>query len=805
MSAQTSTYSHEKNGNTPRFTTKGPRNTEPDPVDKRLKHLRDKVLPASPFLLTVPSDVPFRLGDRYINNWAVGSDGPFKPEEQQLQYMTFLNHSEGDSLLVAVGDWSDESGNIMAEDDSKPASVTSTASTPLNGATKKKISLSDYKSKRKTGGQTTSGSQGADISKNDRISRHGTTNGTSIPHSRGSQHPKLHRNAEDDASRQKRIAEPESKPLRDGETRQPGPRSPKKPRLSPLKTDSGDISHSNGTNPSLPALLSPTLPPVPVSPKLPQLLSPTLPPDIEEELSRLGDESPIPLIVPKDRSPLPSRTSKNDSLAATLSDGRRPHSGSISSSKNLNLNNKPGLSVHNRSTIASKTVDYESRESSGSTAKKMPSAVHGGSGITASKTRLIVRLKYGRSNRKRVEGLLKFSGKKKVSVETPRSNPTEDHESRDGRIKKEQPALKRGTSPRQGERRQRPVESDEYQEVPRKRPKTTGLDSASPSSSIAPASDAVNQRSSKPMTSAPAPAPKRDVKGTASRHQDSEETEARTHLAGKTTPLNPERNTQASPPLSTESRPTHSRDRERRAWRDEYQKYAGLGRDLKHTASRQASDAKLAAATAVEAILCFVLAFIADDRCKAITRQVPDSTNWRSILAYWRVVTKNSAAYPHLHGLCLLLGAVSHDTIHALDLERLAVSPLPGEQSPVPTPGSDGHTVTPDESKKYKTEFLELKTRLLEYYKEALRLWLEGARKLSDEVLKHEFPSTWSKRSGDYPERGKESLKLGSYSGRFFLPLGRTTTPLEAVRFGCAVLSEWCQKEGVDWHARLQI
>jgi hypothetical protein len=35
--------------------------------------------------------------------------------------------------------------------------------------------------------------------------------------------------------------------------------------------------------------------------------------------------------------------------------------------------------------------------------------------------------------------------------------------------------------------------------------------------------------------------------------------------------------------------------------------------------------------------------------------------------------------------LCLLLGAVSFTAIHTLDLERLAISPIPGEHTPVPT------------------------------------------------------------------------------------------------------------------------
>jgi hypothetical protein len=181
---------------------------------------------------------------------------------------------------------------------------------------------------------------------------------------------------------------------------------------------------------------------------------------------------------------------------------------------------------------------------------------------------------------------------------------------------------------------------------------------------------------------------------------------------------------------------------------------------LKHAAERHtnkdavtAGDEKLAVVTAIEAVLCFILAFVADDQSKALARQVGDSSTWLSILAYWRVVRKNSAPYPRLHSLCLILGAVSYDAIHALDLERLAVAPLPGDHTPVPTPGSDGTTVTSDENKKNRRDIIELKSRLPDFYKESQRLWLEGLQGLSEDILAREFPDTWSGRSRRYSTR----------------------------------------------------
>jgi glycine/D-amino acid oxidase-like deaminating enzyme len=110
-----------------------------------------------------------------------------------------------------------------------------------------------------------------------------------------------------------------------------------------------------------------------------------------------------------------------------------------------------------------------------------------------------------------------------------------------------------------------------------------------------------------------------------------------------------------------------------------------------------------------------------------------------------------------------------------------------------------------DETKKSRKEFIELKNQLPKSHKESQKLWLEGTRGLSEDVLAREFPSTWSRRSRNYSERGRPQLKAGDYSGAYFLPLGGTTSPIEVVRFAWALLKEWCAKEGVDWTGRLDL
>ncbi|KAJ5090406.1 hypothetical protein N7532_009090 [Penicillium argentinense] len=718
-------------------------------LDHRLKRLSETVLPLHPYLLTLPTNAPFRLGSRSANNnWAVGHDRPFSSEEQQLQYMTFLSHHSGDSLLVAVGDWSDDSGRMMTD---QPTTTTATEN-PRDTIAKKKISLKDYNTQKVTNVVATPAENRArerrEESKRERertatsprvtnseLARNGKLDTTPIP-SKSQTRPSPNQDS------QKRPSATLFESLDPQAAKGTEMHSPKKPRLSPEKEPRIESVPAKSRSPRLPALLSPTLPPT-AAPKLPRLLSPTLPPDIEKELARLGGNSP-------------TRTSpKRESTGARSKRDDVSHPRSLASAKDPSKPNP---------------------------------------------LQRIVSLKYGKSNRKRVEALLKFSAKKTL-YRTNFSPGTEtDYEEAPHSEKKRDDVD--------------PVRNN----IVSKKPKTKGRnetdETAGPVSGRVKGFKASSDKPSTPTFHPPTQdkikqtslTPVKDVKGMVSRRHDPGDGDGKT-------PVNPT-NKRYSTELGAKGSPSQSESRcrnsDRRAWRDEFQRFSNIGRELKHAAERytttagtSSTDEKLAAVTAIEAILCFVLAFVADDQSKALARQTGDSSTWISILAYWRVVRKRSQSYPVLHSLSLLLGAVSYDAIHALDLERLAASPLPGENTPVPTPGSDSHAVPADESKKGWEKFLELKNRLPECYKESQKLWLEGTRRLSEDILSQHFPTTWSRRSHNYAERGKLPLKAGEYVGDYFLPLGGTTPPIEIVRFGWSLLHEWCSQEGVEWNGRL--
>ncbi|KAL6234239.1 hypothetical protein BDW75DRAFT_169877 [Aspergillus navahoensis] len=796
------------------FTRGRSTHSEQDLVDWQLKRLREEVLPIYPFLLTVPTNVPFRLGNRFVNNWAVSDEGPFTPEEQKLQYMTFLTHDEGDSLLVAVGDWSDASGSAMADPRSRLQSATST---PTSNSAKKKISLHDYKHKRKNGtspsplSHEAPGHQGASTlhitndthtpkhiqaSDNNR-QRPSKTHTSSIPFAQ------LDTEFVDRKRLSDRDHERHGLQVKDSAPAKRRKLSPEPPTL-PLKAET-----SNGSG--LPELLSPTLPPASSTPRLPRLLSPTLPPDLERELAKIGNEplgsdsqpestlisGPASLKTQKEKSSA-CGISQLESTSATTNPSLSSKSPRLGSEKSATRDAETAKPSFHAACNADSQFQVSSRPSQQSSTKSVqhPSSGH----------RLVVRLKYGRSNRKRVEALLKFTGKRKLSRQ---SSPMLDAAER-GLPHYTKPDPPRVSASSQANKsvhsdcKSKTVSGKQANSSLKdhsKEPRSTGTEKPQ-----TPGLSQTQQEKPRPVSITPV----KELKHSSRHELASNDGKGHSHPAPRKAPadfsLSSTTTQSPSQPNSTD------KSGERRAWKEEYQKYGNLGRELKHAADRHtakdkvaSNDEKLAAATAIEAIICFVLAFIAEDQSKAVCRQIGDSSTWLSIIAYWRVVKKNSIPYPPLHSLCLILGAVSYDAIHALDLERLAVTPVPGEHTPVPTPASDGQPVHSEESKRSLKDFLELKIRLPECYRESQRLWSDGSRGLSEDILAREFPETWSKRARTYSEQGKKRLKPGEYSGEIYLPLGKTSTPLEIVRFSCALLREWCSKENINWRSKLDL
>ena len=124
-----------------------------DETDKCLERLREDVLPHVPYLVDFyPPHHALCLPPHLVENWRTTC--PFDPNEEQLQYMTFLPHTlRGDFLLRTRGGWDDGEGKLRTEPPKRISGSSSGGLSPLPGQPPlKKVSLQEYR-KMKTAGQ----------------------------------------------------------------------------------------------------------------------------------------------------------------------------------------------------------------------------------------------------------------------------------------------------------------------------------------------------------------------------------------------------------------------------------------------------------------------------------------------------------------------------------------------------------------------------------------------------------------------------------------------------------------------------
>ena len=730
--------------------------------------------------------------------------------------MSFLLHQEEESdLLMAEGEWSDESGNILQEDRSPLETNLSGANTPTT-AQRKKITLHDYKSKTKGGLESSEQvavmekSQTRDLQKqvaniNGAQVRNTEKGTSSVQHSNmmGPTQPKKRSHEEalesDNRSPPANIKSPRpEKRARTSSPKQIGV-EPKSSMPAPSVEDAPQ---------NIPRLLSPTLPDNGGTSDVPQLLSPTLPSAVEDFLA--------------------TETTPRPQLDGTIDHYRTDPVRSILATAGLETSSQPkkspGLKVHGEEQRNSSDSQLSARsaltDASGAgnglngrpSSHAVRSSAGGGSGPSTPRAngarsspgprqRHTIILKYGKKNRKRVEALLKFAPRGKKLPNKPTSAPngrSNQPRSVPGSRADETLTQKRAlaeASPTPTEPRQKAPNSAEKPRTP------------VPSDHKSPLIQSALQSKSVFST------PKKELKSSAMRRVESSDgLDARTPTAGPsrhTTPLAAERPataTKASPPTSAPS----SRDEERRAWHNLHLKYFELGRTIKHEGQSIGQsppkdlpnkDSALSVLFLIEALLCFMI----DMTAVSHSQPGPDP-GWRTILPYFLFVFRASRKFSHLHGLVVQLGAVCRQVIHKLDMDRLARDPLPDEQSgSAPTPGSDGNTKTNEDIDKYKKRYLDFRNDLVSNAKELQVAWLDGSRILSLDTLKQGYPKTWAQRSKDSTLRGVDRITPARLGVDFFLPLDVSTTPIEATRLAMAFLDEWAKAEGVNWNSRIEL
>ncbi|OAG42807.1 hypothetical protein AYO21_03090 [Fonsecaea monophora] len=793
-------------------------------LDERFKYLTDTILPPHPYLLSVPSDVPYRHSSRFVNTWYEGT--PFDRKEEQLQYLSFLPHSgEHEALLKVEGGWADDHGNPVVEEELSPKALPASGRhTPADTVNRKKISLKDYKTKARSPPQSAIGSQDPKKSATSAIPVLGVEKETytaqPLPDKEQEKHSRSEgRNGVKD--HQPQVSQMDGNnspkvPSKMQKTNSPNPA--KRRKLSPGAEDpkvgikTSKIESQSSTM-KMPRLLSPTLPSPEKEIGLPQLLSPVLPPSLTKALSTPPNTTSL-------GSPVSGASKRSEPVRLILA--------------GADLDNEP---PGDRSGLApaGSRVRSDSQHSARSSAPGTPNAakgtlgakilakggIRGGTplhnGVRASpgpRQRHTIILKYGKKNRKRVEALLKFASRPKKDLWKQEAQGS--HNSSDVPVMKEiSKQVTPETQPTTETKSRAPVIDEIKMEKKRK------AEDSSPAPSLKKVK-AVD-RETRPVTPVPSAGktsassqskstfstPKKDLKPTLMRRVESSEgVDAPTPTGDKVRVSTPQAMPKPSPQPPTGS--ASSRGEERQQWTSINYKFFALGRTLKHEGSAllpppdndaKASQSAKAVLTLIEALLCFMI------NISALSHARPSvDPGWRSIILYHIFVFRASRKFPHLHGLVVQLGAVCRQLVHKYDMDRLARDPLPDDYcNSAPTPGSDGNTKTNEDGEKYKKRYVEFRDELIQNARELQTAWLDGSRQLSLDLLKREYPITWSKRAKDPSARLQEKLTPSKIPEDFYLPMDANTTAFEAARFGVSFLQEWAEKEKVDWKTRIDL
>ncbi|KAL9619350.1 MAG: hypothetical protein Q9160_006030 [Pyrenula sp. 1 TL-2023] len=806
-------------------------------TDRILQNLSKDILPPQPFLISVPTDRPFRQSSRLEGVWRAGT--PFNFDEEQLQYLTFHSHQEEDTLLQALGGWSDESGNILREDEQKQNFLGSATSTPSRGPQKrKKITLGEYKKK----GESQDGAQKKEESrpaaaKMAMAAVQAQSKELKRPDANGTMHSKKRPIEEVDlAMSQSKNA---TKPLRDEVP------SAKKARISsPTKRPTKENTNAQEKSKVLPKLLSPNLPPTTVDRKLPRLLSPTLPPGLEEMLAKkFPSEMPN---TPKKVAPnTSSQTSSQTSSVEKIKDKHplkldlhRERSGSQNSTKSTTSIHR---SDHERKGKPSPSIvaakDLQKIRQQQQEAQPTP------------RSKLVVTLKYGKRNSRAVQRLLKLAPKAKGTPERdtarredkPTAKPAEKHPPSDLRKEKrplsnastktgaQEPPAKRQKVPSTLETTEKPRTpvpqafrspllqnsiAKSQLSTPKKAPKSIAMQRVESSEGDVRTPEAQGTyRNTTPLPSAP---PRSATSSPSMTHQDLGKNRSTSKHAAASRPSSSatQNPTNSSGAVNLSSR---TREETYRAWRSQRDKYFPVGRSIKRAAqqvvprppsSPSSSSAKLSSVLYIEGLLAFMLNLAVN------TKSQSHMVDWRTIMDYWAFVRSALQHHVELRGLCLYLGAMCMKEIQRQDMDRIEKMPLPSGNyeaniPSAPTPGSDGQARIEggEGDHRAKERYATMINDMTANFKKKERTAAEVDDILPWASFREKFVETWrrgmecTKGEVKKAEMGPENLNLSEAT--FMLPFTVQTSAFEVVGWGMASLSEWCSAEGVEWKSEL--
>ncbi|KAL8873501.1 MAG: hypothetical protein Q9174_001038 [Haloplaca sp. 1 TL-2023] len=827
-----------------------------DETDKCLERLREDVLPHAPYLVDFyPPHHALRLPPHLVENWR--RTCPFDPDEEQLQYMTFLPHNlRGDFLLRTRGGWDDGEGKLRTEPAKRISGSSSGGLSPLPGQPpRKKMSYQEYR-KMKMAGQNS----------------HKTS-----PKPESNEKKEINGSHTNDATASKPESKPDLPPVtavsqkettKDVKTE--APHGQKRP--ADAMAESQDAKAFDVTHDAPPAKKVQTdtsrqrsaSPPADEAKKsnvhgLPPMLSPTLPPYIEEQLAKVREAEVKPPPNPK-----PTKSTTSISKATTngaTKDQRSTGTQNGKDNKDVSLGKQSAASVRPSNSVpssqeaggsrsdssqagkrpatsgkvlGSKTADSEASKASVGDRKpnsepQVPPETNGKVG-REDRRELLFKIKIPKGLRRDCLRILKLQPRPRkiptqpspmanaelsrnitssngVAAPAPQQRKPINGDALVGKnegTNKAKAAVPSSQTPKSGEKRQRAEDESHIAQNPSKRQKPSSIDLQRPHTPVGQSVKSPSLSNLGSSQKSHLTTPKQPLKSAAMSRIVSAEGEVRTPLSSSPgAPGSAEHghNREARPTSSASAKNatahthkdglTNGHDRTHEHYMSEFRKYGGMAKSLKRGADSlakvgreinpDATARRRGLAMAIEATLCYMLAFTLKDEPARIRHLPGDGKTWESLLAYFKFlksVTLDTEA-PQLQGLFYQLEGVCRHRIQLYDRERREQDLAMG-----------------------KTEAVSMSKEEVDNSRLCEQAWFDGTRMLTVHDLQEGFPVTWTKTSRS--PVGREDLAAKAYGeGSFYLPLSHASTPMEAIRAGWSILGEWAENQDIRWEGKM--
>lgn len=256
-------------------------------------------------------------------------------------------------------------------------------------------------------------------------------------------------------------------------------------------------------------------------------------------------------------------------------------------------------------------------------------------------------------------------------------------------------------------------------------------------------------------------------------------------------------------------------------YRNKMHGWMTVAKEKKHEADHAQSDGepKRAAAISLDSVLSFVVAFDYEDRADIVMKSILRPNSWYTLVPYMSQMIKvfDKTSYKQLMGLCYQIRALIYLRIaqsYAQAIKRMQQTNQSSftfdHSNQLQKSPEHKNTNTPDttnnndDNKKPPSSdsLSSLTQKYISMQEASQHDFKRGFQLLSFDILKQEFPKTWSnKLRSSQPQIKQQHEYFSPTEDYFYLPLHTFSTLQEAAAFGYQVTKEWSDKQNVtcEW------